>query len=402
MLKTSHGKVQTRPLFEDAKILGSHIETESMTWCLRLADSLNNEAETAITKLANNSILPNVFYELPILKAATSHFKNRKIQYLVLTKQSKEKETLKFFMPVTLSPIGIFRHKVLLSWTHDYAPVGMPLISSKNDDEALSGFIECLKGSSHHTAKAIVIQMLSKEGNFINGLYESKALSEKLLLAAGMTRAGLKPTKNQDYIGTHFSGKRKQRLRKATNELKELGELLFTKSFESETIEQSLNDFLALEEKGWKGKGKTALKNSADSEAFCRNAVYNMAVQKRCHIHSLKLNEVTIASLISFEKNGYFYPWKITYDEAYAKHSVGNLLAVHATSEFAADKNFKGLDSLAAEYNETALRFWPDEKEFFSMVIGLGQNATATTLKITNELNRLKRILKTLRTLFRT
>jgi len=383
---------------DNAETLSVHAGLDSANWKLGLIKSLDNPAfQTTIENLARQSLASNPFFELPVLKASCKNLGNQNIQYLFLSQEIGKDETLKLFAPVVLAPIGIFRHKVLKTWTTPYTPLGVPLVYDDNSQQTLKAFMECLQISEHPKAKAIVFEQIAKDNAFIKNLYHSSQLSEKLLLSASTPRAGLKPISNHDYVGTHFSGKRKQRLRVARNELEKLGEVTFVSNSDQSLIKEQLEAFLLLEQQGWKGTQKTALKNNTSSEQFAINAVLNATDENKCRIHSLMLNKQTIASLISFQTHGYVYPWKIAYDEAYAKHSVGNLLAVHATSEFVKSDSFKGLDSLASEYNETTLRFWPDEKEFFTMTIGIGKSATQTTLAITEELNRLKRIKKTLR-----
>ena len=387
---------------DDAKILSVYAGMDSMTWRLGLVNSLENASfQEAISKLANDSLIPNPFFDLPFLQAATNHLNGEKVQYLFLSKKIGDEERLKLFAPVILRSIGFMPRKVLRTWNHPYAPLGIPMVSENSNGETLKAFIECVEHAHHDEATAIVFEQIAKEGSFLNGLYRSRQLSDRLLLAVGTPRAGLKPLKGLNYEETHFSGSRKQRLRRARTELEKLGKLSFEKFNHPKTMINPLDEFLKLEEKGWKGTKKTALNSTPQTAAFCQEAVQNTAAEKKCHIHALKLDDNTIASLITFECRGYFYPWKIAFDEIYAKYSVGNMLAIHATSEFAQSKDFKGLDSLAAEHNQNTFHLWPDEKEIFTMTIGIGKKATQTTLRITNELNRLKRIKTTIRRLIK-
>lgn len=387
---------------QEAEILSVHAGMDSMTWKLGLVNSLDNPAfQNAILKLANDAIIPNPFFELPFLKAAIQNLGGEKVQYLCLTKVIGNEERLKLFAPVSLSPIGIFRRKVLRTWNHPYAPLGIPLFSDNINGETLKAFIECINNAYHSQAKAIVFEEIAKEKSFLNNLYCSRHLSDRLLLAVGTPRAGLKPLKNFNYVETHFSGAHKQRLRRARTELEKLGKVSFSKFSDPKSIDKPLEDFLRLEQNSWKGAKNTALNDKPETAAFCRQAVINMAQQNKCHLHIMELDNKPVSALVTFEIQGFFYPWKIAFDEDYSRFSVGNLLAIHATSEFADNENFKGLDSLASEYNQTAIRLWPDEKELFTMTIGIGKDATRTALCISNELNRIKRIKTTLRKLLK-
>lgn len=398
MLQTLTKALSREDWDETSDVLGVYAGMDSSHWQLSLVNSLDDVGfQNQIFKLAQETIVPNPFFELPFLTVSTKQLKPAKLKYLCLTKIHGAEKTLKFFAPVTLCKIGIFRRVVLKSWTTPYSPLGMPLVNDHENQETLKALVECLLGAKHDSAKAIVFDFLAKEGDFIKGLYHSQHLSNNLLLSVGTKRAGLKPLKNLDYIGTHFSGKRKQRLKKAMSELESLGSITFKHFKEKHTIENAFDEFLLLEDKGWKGKRNTSLKSTSKTFDFAKGVGSNTAYNNKCHIYAMHLNGKTIASLVAFDVDGYCFPWKITYDEDYAKYSVGNLLATHATANFANSKDFKGLDSLAAENNQTTQRFWPDEKEFFTMIIGIGENATKTTLAITDELNRLKRIKVTLK-----
>ena len=387
---------------KDAEILSVYAGMDSMTWRLGLVGSLNNASfQKAISKLSDEALVPNPFFDVPFLKAATKHLDDDQVKYVFLSKVIGQEEQLKLFAPVTLSSIGFIPRKVLRTWNHPYAPLGMPLVSENTNGETLKAFIECVENAHHKEASAIVFEQVAKEGRFITDLYRSRQLADRLLLAVGTPRAGLKPVQNLNYVETHFSGSRKQRLRRASTELHKLGKVVFENFNHPKTMKKPLEEFLNLEAQGWKGTKKTALNSTPQTAAFCWEAVQNAAQEKKCQIHSLKLNDKTIASLITFECKGYFYPWKIAFDESYAKYSVGNMLAIHATSEFAQSKDFKGLDSLAAEHNQNTFNLWPDKKELFTMTIGIGKHASRTTLRITNELNRLRRIKTTLRRLIK-
>jgi hypothetical protein len=284
-------------------------------------DSLDSPAfQNEILKLANEAIMPNPFFELPFLNAAIKHLGGNKVQFLILTKQIGNEERLKLFAPVSLSPIGIFGRKVLRTWNHPYAPLGMPLVSENNNGETLKAFIECIANTHHDQAKAIVFEQIAKEASFIDKLYRSRHLSDRLLLAVGTPRAGLKPLNNLNYTDTHFSGARKQRFRRARTELEKLGKVSFRKFNDPKYINEPLEDFLTLEENSWKGTKETALNSQPETAAFCKQAIHDMVRNNKCNIHLMKLDDKAVAALISFDCKGYFFPWKIAFDENYAKY----------------------------------------------------------------------------------
>ena len=138
MLLSLNKNLTEKSWSHETEILSVHAGMDSMTWKLGLVNSLDDPAfQKAILKIANETIVPNPFFELPFLNPAIENLDGKNVQFLFLTKEIGNEERLKFFAPVSLVPIGIFRRKVLKTWNHPYAPLGMPLVSENNNGEAL-------------------------------------------------------------------------------------------------------------------------------------------------------------------------------------------------------------------------------------------------------------------------
>jgi len=392
---------------KNARIIGQYSGIDSANWTLGLVESIDHpSSQQHIKELVKRTGSPNPFFTPPFFKAAEPSLASGKVLYLYLSSRIGNEETLKLFAPVMIQNMGLRRRKVIRAWVHEYAPLGTPLVCNRELDETVRAFTECiLNAPAHHSTSenisTLVFELVSRENAFINKLYQSARISDRLLFANRVNRAGLKPLAGTDYLSSRLSGKRKQRLRKATRELEGLGTLSFRTVKSGNAVKSALQCFLELEAKGWKGKNKTALKSNANTESFCRQAVASMSDNGNCRIDSILLEGTVITSLITFENNGHFYPWKICYDEDFYKYSPGNLLATHATAQMAAEKNFKGLDSLAAEYNENTRHLWPDDKELRTMIIGLGDTPSRNTLELTDELNRISRVKNRLRKILR-
>lgn len=358
-----------------AELLSVHASLDSSTWKLGILENFKDpELMGQINRLATEADVANPFFDTTFLSASVENIGCEETQFLFLSETVSDKETLKMFAPVVLTRQGISRKPVLKIWTHLYAPLGVPLIDAK-DDATIEALKNCLLTAHHKEAVAILLNMVPKQSQFTKKLYISTTLSNRLHRFSYSTRAMLKPGSPPDYLKTKLSGKRKQRLKKGMKELKQLGEVSFKKVTEPSEIMQHFEEFLLLEARSWKGKRGTSLKALKKTSTFARKAVQNMNAQDQCSIYSLRLDNKAITSLVVFSDNGYYFPWKIAFDEAYARYSPGNNLLVHMNQELYASDDFRGVDSLAAEYNKTAQTFWPDSQELYSMAIGIGDNA---------------------------
>lgn len=374
-----------------AEILSAYAGLDSSTWKLGILEDFKNpELVQQINRLAGEADFPNPFFDTAFLSASVESIGQNEKQYLFLSETIGDTETLKMFAPIVLTRKGISRRLVLRVWSHLYAPLGVPLINAK-DDTTIDALKNCLLTARHKKAVAILLNMVPKQSQFTQKLYISTALCQRLHRFSYSYRAMLKPGSSADYLKTKLSGKRKQRLKKGMKELKELGEVSFQKVTSPSEIMQHFEEFLLLEARSWKGKQGTSLKALKETSTFARKAVQNMNVQDQCSIYTLRLNNKAIASLVVFSDNGYYFPWKIAFNETYARYSPGNNLLAHVNQELYATKGFKGMDSLAAEYNKTAQTFWPDSQELYSIAIGIGDNAEHDAMFLAREVYLKKR-----------
>lgn len=377
---------------KDAELLSVHGSMDSSTWKLGLLSNFDSpELIAQINQLADNADTANPFFNTSFLSAAVNNIGTRDKQFLFLSETSGDTETLKMFAPVVLTTQGISRRPVLKVWTHLYAPLGVPLIDA-NNDTTVNALINCLNTAHHRKAVAILLDLVPKKSQFTQKLFVSHLLAEKLHRFAYRSRASLKSGFSTDYLKTRLSGKRKQRLKKGMKELSSVGEISFVKSVDATETMQHFEEFLVLEARSWKGKRGTSLKALKETSKFARTAVKSMNEKDQCSIYSLRLDNVAIASLVVFSDNGFYFPWKIAFDEIYSRYSPGNNLLVHVNQELYAKNGFKGLDSLAAEDNKTAETFWPDKREFYSMAIGIGKNAKHDATFLAREVYLKKRL----------
>jgi len=131
----------------------------------------------------------------------------------------------------------------------------------------------------------------------------------------------------ESYYGS-LKGRFKKEIRRKTKKLSELGTLRY--SVNKAPIEaEAFNDFLELEDKGWKGKnGSSILKR----EHLLKLYTNLTRTKKECFQmvnFNLYLDEQLISSSLCFQSQQRFYVFKITYDEAYGKYSPGLLLRLH-------------------------------------------------------------------------
>jgi len=380
------------------RIIGSSAGIDGSSWQLELHTSSTLVAKARqIEDLANRCRTPNPFFGPAFLAPAIEHLASSKIQLLTLYEITGQHRELKAFLPASSKKVGLRRNRVLRIWSHPFAPLSSPLVDASEFARTMTEFANCILAASANDYSALLFQNLPKATPFAEVLHGFPQLSDRLVRHSVISRASISGTNGLLRATDLSSGKRKQRMNKAWEHLAALGRLEFRQTNTVDTAQAVLDDHLLLEDRCWKGKKGTSILSDSSATSFVKSAVANLIKKGDCTIHTLCLNDQAIASMIMLNKSGYYYPWKIAFDETYAKFSIGNLLTVHVNGLLSQDSGFSSLDSLASDLNQTARRFWPDELELCDMTIGLGPAGSKIALQISAELDFLSRNKRTLK-----
>ena len=361
---------------ENAEILWETATIDSSKWTLGLAASFSNPSvDKQISELAATSFPPNLFFDTPILSAAIHRIGALDKKLLYLSETIGGEEILRFLAPVQITKLAFTGMRIMRIWNHLYAPNSIPLMEHANTETIIQRLAQGLSEMENPPASAVYFEGLHLEADFTKSITAAKLLSGKVTTFSMHERAALNAPDGDSYEKKFLSGKRKQRLRTAMRRLENLGNVSFETVTDFNKVMLRFEEFLLLETQSWKGRKGTSMHRIKTTAAFARQSVVNMVAENRCAIHSLRLDGKAVSSMIMFEANGYYFPWKIAFNEDYSSFSVGNQLVVHINSELYNTPGFKGIDSLAASFNSTANRFWAERIKMCDMAIGLGENA---------------------------
>ncbi|MCP4561159.1 MAG: GNAT family N-acetyltransferase [Bosea sp.] len=139
----------------------------------------------------------------------------------------------------------------------------------------------------------------------------------------------------------------------------------------------ALEEFLALEAAGWKGRGGTALASLPQHSAYIREIVRNFAAVDAARIDLLRLDGVLIAGglLLDFAAQSHFL--KIAYDEDKARLSPGRALAIEMLrADFATGRPFR-LDSGAGDRVDPSAYPWGERQEMANAIVALAGHSAA-------------------------
>jgi len=152
----------------------------------------------------------------------------------------------------------------------------------------------------------------------------------------------------------------KRDLNRLRRRLQDSGKLEFVMSCGSAVDALQVEEFLRLENLGWKGRSSSSLLAREHHATFFREIAAAFAERGRAFFYRLTLDGVTIASASNFMSGDVGYAFKIGWDPKYAKFSPGSL------NEFAFLEQFPDLALSLRKIDSGALagsfieRLWKD------------------------------------------
>lgn len=159
-------------------------------------------------------------------------------------------------------------------------------------------------------------------------------------------------------------------------QLEKAGALTYQRQRGADAI-TALEEFLALEAAGWKGRGGTALASLPDDSAYIREIVRNFAAIDAVRIDLLRLDDAPIAGGLLLDLAGQSHFLKIAYDEGKARLSPGRALAIEMLrSDFAAGLPFR-LDSGAGDRVDPSAYPWGERQEVANAIVALAGHSAA-------------------------
>ena len=318
--------------------------------------------------LAGRALERNIFYEPAFALAAAPVFGSDVGALLVWSGTDRRKLLGLFPARVERRRYGLSM-PVLVGWTHPFAPYGVPLVDRDSAEAAIEAAFQFLaKGV---LPGLLLITFVPSTGKF------AAALAAAIIKQQGgcawfgeHARAALSPPlMRSNYLERSISAKKRKELRRQMRLLADQAEVTLDRASTADEIGVALEDFLALESRGWKGRAGTAAALQADLQAFMRNSIRALGASGQVQIDRLQLAGRTIAASILLRSGSAAWFWKITYDEDVARASPGVQLTHELTHALLADRTIGRTDSCATADHPMIDHLWRDRLELGDQLI---------------------------------
>jgi tetratricopeptide (TPR) repeat protein len=325
--------------------------------------------------LTERAVEPNVFLEpafvLPSIRASES---NRRA-ILIWSEDSPRRLMGLFPVTIVLNHSSL-PYPVLAIWGHSEALVGTPLVDRENPEGIIEAFLDNVAGSAN-LPKIIVLRHIVETGLFSTGL--TRVISkcgDRFAMYGRHERAYLAPTDDRNsYLEHAIKAWKRSQLRRLRQRLRETGHVDVSTTTTSPAIESALDDYLALEASGWKGRAGTAIAAHPKLRGFVEASVAGLATEGKVRIDRLLVNNRAIAAAITLRKRNKAWYWKMSYDEAYRRFSPGVLLTLELTKSLLADSTLVSVDSLTIPGHPMIDHMWRERLAVAHCIVGVGPNA---------------------------
>jgi CelD/BcsL family acetyltransferase involved in cellulose biosynthesis len=326
-------------------------------------------------ELAARALEPNIFYEPAFALAAASVFGRGAGAALVWSGTSPRK--LLGFFPGRIEKrrYGI-RLPVLVGWTHAYAPLGTPLVEREAAEPVITAWLAHL-AADPALPGLLLLPFLPEDGSFAAAL-------GTILRRTGMPsadfnrhhRALFAPYGDRAlYLERALGSRRQKELRRIGRRLTDLGAVLFTAATEPDAVAAAVEDYLALEASGWKGKAGTAAAAHDDIRSFMTKALCGLSATGQVVVNRLLVDGYAIAATIRLRSGDAAWFWKIAYDETFARYSPGVMLTVAVTEQLVDDATIAQADSCATADHPMIDHIWRQRLAFCDRLVAVRPQA---------------------------
>lgn len=175
----------------------------------------------------------------------------------------------------------------------------------------------------------------------------------------------------QAYWSNALPPKHAARLRSLARKLeREQGSFEFTRLDNEAALPAWIDEFLALEHSGWKGRNRSSLQSNGDTQDFFKAVIGEGFAAGQLELVALRINGKAIAMSAHFFRDGHGYGFKMAYDEDYARYGPGLMLLQEITRVLDRD-NIVFFDGCSAPGQQPISSMWHQRRSMVNCCISL-------------------------------
>lgn len=331
-------------------------------------------------RLSEMALEPNVFYEPALLLPAWESITEGAQVEVALIYGVHRKHPAGPPVLCGLFPLDRRRHyhgfptRTIVMWHYVHCFLCTPLVRSDFAAETFRAFLDWL-ATDRDGAALVQWRLLGADGPLEQLLVEELHRRERpFWITERHTRAVFRPADNAEaYAQAAMPRKRRHELRRLERRLAEQGRLEYSMYQAGDDLARWIDDFLALESRGWKGRHGTAIACWADEETFFRRATAELASQDRLMLLAMRFEGRSIAMKCNFLTPTAGFAFKVAFDESFAASSPGTLLEMENIALLHGRPSLTWMDSCAEQDHPMITRLWHDRRTIESLWFATGR-----------------------------
>lgn len=314
--------------------------------------------------LSRRALVDNLFYDPDFALPAAGAF-GRGVQVAMVGDRAPEEPGLHLLgaWPIRTTRLRWGVPLILaMGWMHDFGIFGAPLLDAAEPARALDGLFSGLR---RLVGPRLMLTHVPTRGPFaalLSGWLDRNRLRHARFWAherAFLDLAAHDFAARAAYLD-HISSRKRRKLRQAWDRLNVEGAVTTETIRDPADLPAAIDDYIALEAGGWKGRRGTAIADDPAQVAMMRGAVLGLGARGAVRIDRLRRDGRTLAAVISFITRGQLWSLKISYEAAAAKHSPGALAFHRLTQAIVADPAITRADSCAPPNYTLPETFWTE------------------------------------------
>ncbi len=271
-------------------------------------------------------------------------------------------------LPVTTHRLGRIA-PALRAFAHHYAPLAQPVVASAGLEANAAALIEGVLDRAGRTGMVVLPELVDSD---VTAAIEraAKTAGRSVTRIDAYQRAAFDRDRDGTDPRAALAKRRRKEYARLLRRLGDEGTVAFEHAVAPADIAERLEDFIALEAAGWKGRRQTAMASQPAFADFARTAITGLARRGAASAITLRVGERPAAILICLHQNRTALTWKIAYDESLAQYSPGAQLMLEAPRFLFANERIQRIDSCATANHPMANHVWHGRQSMTTLVIG--------------------------------
>lgn len=304
-------------------------------------------------ELAADAIEPNPAYESWMLLPALQAFDGgRKVRIVAVWHRGE----LAGLFPLRFGNRCGGLVRTASSWTHPHCVLCVPLVRANRAREVLESLFEWARSE----ASIIELPYLAAEGAFhqvlVDVLHAEPRTAQTI---EAFTRPLLRRARDAEtYLATCTPSPERRELKRQEKRLAETGKVEHVALRTREELARWIDEFLALEASGWKGRRGTAFGCSEHNRRFATEVLTGAFERGKLLMVGMNLDGRPIARFCVLTAGEGAIAFKTAFDESLRKYGPGTLVVRDVIAAFHEHRELEWMDSYTGPNNQNLAALW--------------------------------------------